>query len=50
VPIIAIILLVSFVAPTSAAAGSDALSAQADRERIAPVGSVEVKDLSTRRR
>ena len=47
VPIIAIILLVMFVgADKRPAAGSDALSAQATVERIHPVGSVEVKDLS----
>jgi len=47
VPIIAIILLVSFVASEKRpAAGSDALSARPTAERIRPVGSVEVKDLS----
>ena len=47
VPIIAIILLVSFVASEKQpGAGSDAKSAQATAERIRPVGMVEVKDLS----
>jgi cytochrome c5 len=47
VPIIAIILLVSFVAAEKqSAAGSDAHSAKATAERIRPVGTVEVKDVS----
>lgn len=47
VPIIAIILLVSFVgADKRPMAGSDAMKPQATIERIRPVGSVEVKDLS----
>jgi cytochrome c5 len=47
VPIIAIILLVSYVAADKRpAAGSDAMSAQATVERIRPVGVVQVKDLS----
>src|SRR5204862_133793 len=47
VPIIAIILLVTFVASEKKpAAGSDALSARPTAERIQPVGTVEVKDLS----
>lgn len=47
VPIIAIILLVSFVASEKQpAAGSDAHSAQATAARIRPVGSVQVKDVS----
>ena len=47
VPIIAIILLVTFVASEKKpAAGSDALSARPTAERIRPVGTVEVKDLS----
>ena len=47
IPIIGIILLVSFVgADKRPAAGSDGLSAKAVAERIRPVGSVEVKDLS----
>ncbi|HEX6705093.1 MAG TPA: c-type cytochrome [Albitalea sp.] len=47
VPIIAIILLVSYVAADKQpAAGSDAMSAKATVERIRPVGVVEVKDVS----
>jgi cytochrome c5 len=47
VPIIAIILLVSYVAADKRpAAGSDLMTAQATAERIRPVGSVEVKDVS----
>src|SRR6185295_1063145 len=47
VPIIAIILLVSYVAADKRpAAGSDAMSAQATAERIRPVGVVQVKDIS----
>ncbi|HEV7912912.1 MAG TPA: c-type cytochrome [Albitalea sp.] len=47
VPIIAIILLVAFVASDKQpAAGSDAMGAKATVERIRPVGIVEVKDLS----
>ena len=47
IPIIGIILLVSFVgADKRPAAGSDGLSAKAVTERIRPVGSVEVKDVS----
>ena len=47
VPIIAIILLVSYVAADKRpAAGSDLMTAQATAERIRPVGAVEVKDLS----
>lgn len=47
VPIIAIILLVSFVgAEKRPMAGSNAMTPQATIERIRPVGSVEVKDLS----
>jgi cytochrome c5 len=47
VPIIAIILLVSFVASDKQpAAGSEAHSAQATAARIRPVGSVQVKDVS----
>jgi cytochrome c5 len=47
VPIIAIILLVSFVASEKKpAAGSDALNARPTAERIRPVGQVEVKDVS----
>jgi cytochrome c5 len=47
IPIIGIILLVSFVsADKRPAAGSDGLSAKAVAERIRPVGSVEVKDVS----
>ncbi|TMH10069.1 MAG: cytochrome c5 family protein [Betaproteobacteria bacterium] len=47
VPIIAIVLLVSFVAADKQpAAGTNALAAEAVARRIAPVGHVEVKDLS----
>jgi len=47
VPIIAIILLVSYVAADKReGAGSEAMSPQAIAERIKPVGTVEVKDLS----
>ncbi|WP_280153747.1 c-type cytochrome [Piscinibacter sp. XHJ-5] len=47
VPIIAIILLVSFVAAEKqSAAGSDAHTAKATDERIRPIGSVQVKDVS----
>jgi cytochrome c5 len=47
VPIVAITLLVSFVASEKRhAAGSDALSARPTAERISPVGTVEVKDVS----
>ncbi|HEY2929621.1 c-type cytochrome [Piscinibacter sp.] len=47
VPIIAIVLLVSFVAADKQpAAGSDAFAAEAVARRIQPVGHVEVKDLS----
>ena len=47
VPIIAIIMLASFVtADSRPASGSDAMSAQATAARIQPVGHVEVKDLS----
>jgi cytochrome c5 len=47
VPIIAIVLLVSYVtADKQPMAGSNAMSAQATIERIRPVGTVEVKDLS----
>jgi cytochrome c5 len=47
VPIIAIVLLVSFVAADKQpAAGSDAFAAEAVARRIQPVGHVEVKDVS----
>ncbi|HJV61689.1 MAG TPA: c-type cytochrome [Albitalea sp.] len=47
VPIVAIILLVSYVAADKRpAAGTDALGAQSTAERIRPVGMVEVKDVS----
>ena len=47
VPIIAIILLVTYVAADKqAGAGSEALSAEAVAQRIRPVGAVEVKDAS----
>jgi cytochrome c5 len=47
VPVIAIIMLASFVAVnTQPGAGSDGLSPQAVAQRIAPVGTVEVKDVS----
>jgi cytochrome c5 len=47
VPIVAIVLLVSFVTSEKRpAAGSDALSARPTAERIKPVGTVEVKDVS----
>ena len=47
IPIIAIILLVNYVVSQKRpAAGSDALSAQAVAQRIAPVGRVEVKDVN----
>lgn len=47
VPIVAIILLVNYVASDAQpAAGSDGLSAEAVARRIQPVGTVEVKDLS----
>jgi cytochrome c5 len=47
VPIIAIILLVSFVAADKRpAAGSDALNPKSTVERIRPIGMVDVKDLS----
>jgi cytochrome c5 len=47
VPIVAIILLVNYVASEQKpAAGSEGLSAEAVARRIQPVGSVEVKDLS----
>ena len=47
VPIIVIILLVMFVAADKQpGAGSDGLSAKAVAERLRPVGTVEVKDLS----
>jgi cytochrome c5 len=47
VPIVAIILLVTFVASEKQpAAGSEGLTAQAIAERIQPVGKVEVRDAS----
>lgn len=47
VPIIAIILLVTFVASEKQpAAGSEGLTAQAVAQRIRPVGAVEVRDTS----
>jgi cytochrome c5 len=47
IPIIGIILLVNFVSVDKRpAAGSDGLTAKAVAERIQPVGSVEVKDVS----
>jgi cytochrome c5 len=47
VPIIAIVLLVSFVASEKKpAAGSDAMSAEAVARRIEPVGSVVIKDVA----
>jgi cytochrome c5 len=47
VPIIAIILLVTYVASEhKPAAGSEGFSAQAVAQRIQPVGTVEVKDVS----
>jgi len=47
VPIIAIILLVTFVASDKQpAAGSDTMQAEATARRIQPVGMVEVKDVS----
>lgn len=47
VPVVAIIMLASFVASqTKPAAGSDGLAQQAVAQRIQPVGSVEVKDVS----
>ena len=47
VPIIAIILLVTFVASEKQpAAGSEGLTAQAVSQRIRPVGEVEVRDTS----
>jgi cytochrome c5 len=47
VPIIAILLLVSFVtASKQPAAGSDGLSPQAIAQRLRPVGQVEVRDTS----
>ena len=47
VPVIAIIMLANFVAiNTQPAAGSDGLSEKAVAQRIAPVGIVEVKDVS----
>ena len=47
VPIIAIILLVTFVASDKQpAAGSDTMKAEAIARRIQPVGMVEVKDVS----
>ncbi len=47
VPIVAIILLVTFVASEKQpAAGSEGLTAQAIAERIQPVGQVEVRDAS----
>ena len=47
IPIVGIILLVSYVgADKRPAAGSDGLTAKAIAERIRPVGSVEVKDVS----
>jgi len=47
VPIIAIVLLVTYVSSEHrAAAGSDTFSEQAVVRRIQPVGTVEVKDLS----
>jgi len=47
VPIVAIILLVNYVASEpKPAAGSDGLSAEAVARRIQPVGVVEVKDVS----
>jgi cytochrome c5 len=47
VPIIAILLLVSYVASDhKPAAGSDGLSPEAIARRIQPVGSVEVKDVN----
>jgi cytochrome c5 len=47
VPIIIIILLVNYVAKgNKPAAGSDAMSAQAIAQRLMPVGSIEVRDLS----
>ena len=47
VPIIGIIALVMYVdSATKPAAGSDALKPQATLARIAPIGSVQVKDLS----
>src|SRR5207245_6619594 len=47
VPIIAIVLLVTFVASEDKpSAGSDAMKEQAVAKRIAPVGHVEIKDAS----
>ena len=47
VPIIAIILLVTFVtSDKQPAAGSDTMQAEATARRIQPVGMVEVKDVS----
>lgn len=47
IPIVAIILLVSYVAADKKpAAGSEGKTAQAVAERIRPIGTVEVKDLS----
>ena len=47
VPVVIIILLANFVsADTQPGAGSDGLSAQAVAERLRPVGTVEVRDVS----
>jgi cytochrome c5 len=47
VPVVVIILLANYVSTaTKPAAGTDALTAQATAERIAPVGHVDVKDAS----
>jgi mono/diheme cytochrome c family protein len=47
VPIVAIVLLVNFVASEhKPGAGSDMMAADAVARRIAPVGSVDVKDVN----
>jgi cytochrome c5 len=47
IPVVVIIMLTNFVAfDTKSGAGSDGMSAQAVAKRIAPVGTIEVKDVN----
>jgi cytochrome c5 len=47
IPVVVIIMLTNFVAfGTKSGAGSDGMSAQAVAQRIAPVGTIEVKDVN----
>ena len=47
IPVVVIIMLTNFVAfGTKSGAGSDGMSAQAVAKRIAPVGTIEVKDVN----